>query len=46
VVCGVVLERLDLAAMCYVCLDLGFGFMDATVMELAEKAERAIWKMN
>jgi hypothetical protein len=35
-VCRVVLERLD----------LGFGFTDAAMMELAKKVEREIWKMN
>jgi hypothetical protein len=34
-----VLERLDLAA-------LGSRFMGAAAMELAEKAEQAVWKMN
>jgi hypothetical protein len=27
-------------------LDLGFGFTGAAAMELAEKAERAVWKTN
>jgi hypothetical protein len=35
----VVLERLDLAVF-------GSRFMGATVMALAKKAERAVWKMN
>jgi hypothetical protein len=27
-------------------LDLGFGFAGVAVMELAEKVEREVWKMN
>jgi hypothetical protein len=41
VVCGVVLERLDLAVFGY-----RFWIAGAAAMELAEKAERVGWKMN
>jgi hypothetical protein len=27
-------------------MDLGFGFAGVAVMELAEKVEREVWKMN
>jgi hypothetical protein len=27
-------------------LDLGFGLVGAAMMELAEKEEREVWKMN
>jgi hypothetical protein len=36
---GVVLDRLNLVAF-------GSRFMGAATMELAEKVERAVWKMN
>jgi hypothetical protein len=38
-VCGVMLERLDLAAF-------RSRFVGSAAMELAEKAKRAVWKMN